>query len=149
MIDSMDTSQESQAPSTESSYQQLPIPQSHTHPLPFRVTNTSVKSRTTNKDIRHQTADGRRQSAVGRQIFKPVGPSIRTITERPTPSCSNKIITRNAFLPKELAEIVAIRQRRERAWHARLMICTNCPLNQFTSDVENSSYATRSDCRSL
>ncbi|KHJ30482.1 putative eka-like protein [Erysiphe necator] len=30
----------------------------------------------------------------------------------------------NAFLPKELAEVIATRQRRERAWHVRVMICT-------------------------
>ncbi|POS83658.1 hypothetical protein EPUL_004335 [Erysiphe pulchra] len=29
----------------------------------------------------------------------------------------------NAFLPQEQAEIIAIRRSRERAWHARLMIC--------------------------
>ncbi|KHJ32970.1 putative eka-like protein [Erysiphe necator] len=30
----------------------------------------------------------------------------------------------NAFFPKELPDIIAIRQRRERAWHARLLVCT-------------------------
>ncbi|KHJ33121.1 putative eka-like protein [Erysiphe necator] len=48
----------------------------------------------------------------------------------------------NAFLPKELADIIAIRQRRERAWHARLRICTtmissiDSTLANFKEEVE-------------
>lgn len=30
----------------------------------------------------------------------------------------------NAFLPKEHGDIIAARQRRELAWHTRVMICT-------------------------
>ncbi|POS84556.1 hypothetical protein EPUL_004152 [Erysiphe pulchra] len=60
----------------------------------------------------------------GRQILKPVAPSKRPVTERPIQNSRDKSETENAFLPKELADIIATRQRRERAWHARLMLCT-------------------------
>ncbi|POS81682.1 hypothetical protein EPUL_006713, partial [Erysiphe pulchra] len=63
----------------------------------------------------------------------PFAQSKRLITESP-PSCSNKISTGNAFLPKEFAEIVAIRQRHERAWHARLMTCT-APISSIESTL--------------
>ncbi|POS85267.1 hypothetical protein EPUL_004099 [Erysiphe pulchra] len=40
------------------------------------------------------------------------------------------------FIPQELAEIVAIRQRRERAWHARILICT-CVISNIDSTLAN------------
>ncbi|KHJ34215.1 putative eka-like protein [Erysiphe necator] len=109
--DSMDTSQESQALSTESSNQPPPLRQSLHYTIPPPLSH-------------------------GRQILKPVAPSKRPIIERPTPSCSNKINIENAFLPKELAEIVAIRQRRERAWHARFMICKTA-ISSIESSLAN------------
>ncbi|POS82999.1 hypothetical protein EPUL_003800, partial [Erysiphe pulchra] len=78
----------------------------------------------------------------GRQILKPVAPSKRPITERPTSDSSGKSDSRNAFFPKELADIIAIRQRRERAWHARLLICTtiissiDSALANFQDEIE-------------
>ncbi|POS86016.1 hypothetical protein EPUL_001592 [Erysiphe pulchra] len=44
-------------------------------------------------------------------------------------TCKDKFEIQNAFLPKELAHIIATRLRRERAWHARLMICTTAISN--------------------
>ncbi|KHJ30976.1 putative eka-like protein [Erysiphe necator] len=58
------------------------------------------------------------------QILKPVVPYKRPVTERPTQKRKENLDTSNAFLPKELADIIATRQRRRRAWHARLLICT-------------------------
>ncbi|POS83895.1 hypothetical protein EPUL_005052, partial [Erysiphe pulchra] len=55
---------------------------------------------------------------------KPVAPSKRPITERPIQNNRDKSEIVNAFLPMQLAEIIAIRQRREHAWHARILICT-------------------------
>ncbi|POS82576.1 hypothetical protein EPUL_004491, partial [Erysiphe pulchra] len=119
MTDSMDISQETQAPSTERSHQPPPIPNSpFASPTPLLNLEPPTKT------------------SGGRLILKPVAPSKRPITERPTPSCSNKISSGNAFLPKELAEIVAIRQLRERAWHARLMICSNA-ISSIESTLAN------------
>ncbi|POS86106.1 hypothetical protein EPUL_002531 [Erysiphe pulchra] len=92
MTDSMDTSQEFTAPTTEQSQQSPPIP-----PIPLI----------------------------------PISPSPIA-----SPSSPNKINIANAFLPKELAEIVAIRQLRERAWYARLMICTTA-ISSLESTLAN------------
>ncbi|POS84807.1 hypothetical protein EPUL_004044 [Erysiphe pulchra] len=99
----MDISQESQAPSTERS-QPPPSPQypifNSPFPFPFPFASPSPPL---NLELPSKTTDGR-------QILKPVAPSKRPVFERPTQI--------------ELAEILSIRQRRERARHARLMICT-------------------------
>ncbi|KHJ30925.1 putative eka-like protein [Erysiphe necator] len=100
------------------------FPQSHPYPIPPPL----IASPTPPLNLESPT-----KTIDGRQILKPVAPSKRPVAERPTQSCSNVINNGNAFLPKELAEIVAIRQRRERAWHARLMICTTA-----ISSIENS-----------
>ncbi|KHJ31889.1 putative eka-like protein [Erysiphe necator] len=77
-----------------------------------------------------------------RQILKPVAPSKGPVTGRPTQNNRDKPEIENAFLPKELADIIAIRQRRERAWDARLQICTNMissidsTLANFKEEVE-------------
>ncbi|KHJ30755.1 putative eka-like protein [Erysiphe necator] len=58
------------------------------------------------------------------------------------PPPTNNSDAANTFLPKELAEIVANRQRRERAWHPRLMLCTtvisniDSTLENITDDIE-------------
>ncbi|POS82638.1 hypothetical protein EPUL_004536, partial [Erysiphe pulchra] len=111
----MDISQETQAPSTERSHQPPPIP--HIPPIPISLSPFTSPSPPLYLDPPTETTDCRK-------ILKPTAPSKRPVTERPTPNSSNKQKIGNAFLPKELAEIFAIRQRRERAWHARLMICT-------------------------
>ncbi|POS83421.1 hypothetical protein EPUL_003248 [Erysiphe pulchra] len=80
MSDSMEISQESQAPSTETSNQLPPIPL----PLSRHLQYLSVKIPQNSKD---------------------------------------NIGVENFFLLKELAEITATRQRRERAWYARILIC--------------------------
>ncbi|POS82015.1 hypothetical protein EPUL_006468, partial [Erysiphe pulchra] len=75
---------------------QFPIPPSPTEPL----------TPPSNSAMSNTIIDGR-------QILKPVAPSKRPITERPTSDSSDKSDSRNAFFPKELADIIAIRQRRE------------------------------------
>ena len=65
------------------------------------------------------------RKVTNRQILQPVPPS-----KRAPPEISREIISEESesvalFIPKELAEIVAVRQRRERAWHARFQICTS------------------------
>ncbi|KHJ30669.1 putative eka-like protein [Erysiphe necator] len=57
------------------------------------------------------------------KILKPAIPSKRLAPEKTSQASGHNSDNANAFLPEELAEIIAIRQGRERAWHARLMIC--------------------------
>ncbi|POS82523.1 hypothetical protein EPUL_006263 [Erysiphe pulchra] len=66
---------------------------------------------------------------VERPIQKPTAPSKRPLPDRNSKNSSENTDNVNVFLPKELAEIIATRQRRERAWHVRLMICTTVPSN--------------------
>ncbi|POS87661.1 hypothetical protein EPUL_002909 [Erysiphe pulchra] len=63
-------------------------------------------------------------TAAGRQILKPVFLPKFPILERPFHNNRSNSENANAFILQELAEIIATRQRRERAWHARLIICT-------------------------
>ncbi|POS82439.1 hypothetical protein EPUL_005781 [Erysiphe pulchra] len=124
----MDISQETHDSSMERSHQPPPIP-----PIPPILNSPSpFASPTPPLNLEEPT-----KTSDGRQILKPVAPSKRPIIERPTPSCSNEISTGNAFLPKELAEIVAIRQHRERAWHASLMICKTA-ISSIESTLANS-----------
>ncbi|KHJ33976.1 putative eka-like protein [Erysiphe necator] len=133
MTDSMDISQESPAPSTESSNQPAPIP-----PIPS-IPNTPSNFTLPSPPLNLQPPT---KTTSGGQILKPAAPFKRPVTERPSLNNSNQPNIGNAFLPKELAEIVATRQRRERAWHARLMICTTTMSNiestlvNFKDDVE-------------
>ncbi|POS84326.1 hypothetical protein EPUL_004202, partial [Erysiphe pulchra] len=53
------------------------------------------------------------KTADGRQILKPVAPSKCSIPESPQYNSRNKSDIANAFLPRELAEIIATRQRGE------------------------------------
>ncbi|KHJ36396.1 putative eka-like protein [Erysiphe necator] len=68
--------------------------------------------------------------------------------ERPQQNNKNESDVANAFLPRELAEIVAMRQRRERAWHARIMICTTVYSNiestlaNFSDEIEKEEVIT-------
>ncbi|POS82947.1 hypothetical protein EPUL_005522, partial [Erysiphe pulchra] len=87
------------------------------YPIPNSASPFASPSQPLNLEPPSKTTDGK-------QILKPVAPSKRPVTERPTQKSSDKLNFGNAFLPKELAEIFAIRQRRERAWYAHLMICT-------------------------
>ncbi|KHJ32167.1 hypothetical protein EV44_g3707 [Erysiphe necator] len=100
MTDSMDISQDSQAPSTERSQQPPPISPNH-NPSPS-IASPSPPSIT---------------SADSRQMFKPVASSKLPIPERPLHNSRNHSDIANAFIPKELAEIIATRQRRECAWY--------------------------------
>ncbi|KHJ34852.1 putative eka-like protein [Erysiphe necator] len=127
MTDSMDINKETQA------HKPPPIPP--VPPIPNSPSSTAPFTPPSNSAISNTTIDGR-------QILKPVAPSKRPITERPTSDSSDKSAFRNAFFPKELADIIAIRQRRERTWHARLLICTtiissiDSTLANFQDEIE-------------
>ncbi|KHJ36313.1 putative eka-like protein [Erysiphe necator] len=110
----MEISQESQAPSTETSSQLPPIPPIHCIPDSPPPTASPSPPSLPQPD----------NTLEGRKILKPTIPSKRTIPDRISPIGSKNTDIENAFLPKELAEIIATRQRRERAWHARILICT-------------------------
>ncbi|KHJ32202.1 putative eka-like protein [Erysiphe necator] len=66
----------------------------------------------------------------------------RSVPEGTSQRGGHYSVNANAFLPEELAEILVIRQSRERAWHTRLMICatvisnTEITLANFTKKVE-------------
>ncbi|KHJ34354.1 putative eka-like protein [Erysiphe necator] len=135
----MDISQESQALPTESSHLPSPIP-----PIPPIPNSPSPFAPPPPPPLNLEPSA---KMTYGRQILKPVAPSKRPIIERPTPSSSNNFNTENAFLPKELADVIATRQRRERAWHARLMLCTtvisniDSTLAAFIDDIEKEEAA--------
>ncbi|POS82336.1 hypothetical protein EPUL_006306, partial [Erysiphe pulchra] len=116
MIDSMSISQESHAPSAESSKQPPPIPP--IPPLPNSPSPFASSPPPLNLESSAKMTDGR-------HILKLVAPSKRPVTDKATQNGKDKFEIQNAFLPKELAEIFDIRQRRERAWHVRLIICTS------------------------
>ncbi|KHJ36468.1 putative eka-like protein [Erysiphe necator] len=133
MADSMEISTESQAPSTDTSKQPPPIPSvPPIHNPPIIIASPPPPSNLTPSN----------KSLAGRQILKPVTPSKRPVPEISIQNSTNNSDAANAFLPKELAEIVANRQRRERAWHARLMCCTtvisniDSTLANITDDIE-------------
>ncbi|POS87696.1 hypothetical protein EPUL_000502 [Erysiphe pulchra] len=63
-------------------------------------------------------------------------PSKRPLPDRISKNSSENNDNLNVFLPKELAEIIATRQRRECAWHVRLMICTTV-LSNIDSTLAN------------
>ncbi|POS84704.1 hypothetical protein EPUL_004648, partial [Erysiphe pulchra] len=133
MTDSMDLIQEIQAPSTEESNQPPPIPP--VPPIPNPPPPIASISSPSNPTSSKSTFESR-------QFLKPVAPSKRTLPEKPQNKSRNTSEHENAFLPQELAEIIATRQRRERAWHARLMICTtvisylDSTLANFTNEIE-------------
>ncbi|POS85013.1 hypothetical protein EPUL_002447 [Erysiphe pulchra] len=82
------------------------------------------------------------KTADGRQILKPVAPSNRSSPEKPQNKSRKNSDIANVFFLQELAEIVATRQGLERAWHARLMICTTVYSNvestieKFSDEIE-------------
>ncbi|KHJ33173.1 putative eka-like protein [Erysiphe necator] len=133
MTESMEFSQESQAPSTESSQKPPPIPP--IPPIPNPIPPIASSSFPSSPNTFNTTLDSR-------QILKHFAPAKRTLPEKPQDKSMNNSDIGNAFLPQELAEIIATRQRRERAWHARLMICTtvisylDSTLVNFTNEIE-------------
>lgn len=115
MNDSMEISQESQAPSTDTSNQPPPIPTVapiHNPSSPFASSSPPSETQLSNK------------ITFGRPVLKLTAPSKRPTSGRIPRNCSESTDMENAFLPKELAEVIATRQRRERTWHVRVMICT-------------------------
>ncbi|KHJ35827.1 putative eka-like protein [Erysiphe necator] len=138
MSDSMEISQETQAPSTETSNQPPPIPPIPpipNSPSPFATPTTPSDSQLPNNNI------------VGRPILKPTAPSKRPASVKIPQISRDNIGVENLFLPKELAEIIATRQRRERAWHARVLICTTVisyidnTLAAFEDEIEKEEAA--------
>ncbi|KHJ30476.1 putative eka-like protein [Erysiphe necator] len=129
----MEISQESIALSTELSQQPPPIPQIPPAPNPSSPLAPSPPPSLLSPSS---------NTAASRQILKPVAPSKRQLPERPISHINNNSNIVNAFIPQELAEIIATRQRRERAWHARLIICTtvisslDSTLANFTEEIE-------------
>ncbi|POS84290.1 hypothetical protein EPUL_004346 [Erysiphe pulchra] len=121
MTDSMDPSPESLAPLTELGYQPPPIP-----PVP---------------PIPNSPSPIAPPPPLEKYHLQPLSPSKRPIPERFLKIKSNSDVA-NAFIPQELAEIIAARQRRERAWHARLIICTvvisilDSTLANFNEEIE-------------
>lgn len=99
MTDSMEISQETRAPLTDTSNQPPSIPP--VPPIPNSSPLIAPPPPPSNLEPSAKTTEGR-------QILKPVAPSKRPTIERPTPTSSNECYIENAFLPKELAEIVAI-----------------------------------------
>ncbi|POS86354.1 hypothetical protein EPUL_001497 [Erysiphe pulchra] len=81
-------------------------------------------------------------NTASRKILKLAVPIKRRIPERSTHNNKNNSDVANAFLPKELAEVVATRQHRERVWHVRLMKCTtihsgiNSTWSNFSKEIE-------------
>ncbi|POS83048.1 hypothetical protein EPUL_004366, partial [Erysiphe pulchra] len=79
---------------------------------------------------------------VGRKILKPTIPFKRTIPDKSPQNGGKNTVIDIAFLPKELAEVIATRQRRERAGHARILICTtfisciDSTLASFEDEIE-------------
>ncbi|KHJ31861.1 putative eka-like protein [Erysiphe necator] len=79
---------------------------------------------------------------VSRKILKSAIPSKRLVPEKTSQASGHNSDNENAFLPEEQAEIIAIRQGREHAWHARLMICATVISNvestlvNFTEEEE-------------
>ena len=116
-IDSMDIVQEIQTPTTEKSPNNSPSPPIPKNPLPSTPT---AQPPTTPPDPMPQIT-----TVADRQILQPVPPSKRVLPEALHSANEKNIKSTSSFLPQELAEIVAIRQRRERAWHTRIMICTS------------------------
>ncbi|POS85556.1 hypothetical protein EPUL_003844 [Erysiphe pulchra] len=104
MTDLMEISQESQAPSTESSHHPPPMP-----PVP-PIPNSSPLIASLSSPSKIPPSN---KIELGRQILKPVAPSKRPISERPLHNSWKNSDTANAFLPQELAEIIANRQRRD------------------------------------
>ncbi|KHJ36122.1 putative eka-like protein [Erysiphe necator] len=101
MADSMEISTESQAPSTDTSKQPPPIPSvPPIHNPPIIIASPPPSNLTPSYT-----------SLVGRQILKPVIPSKRPIPENSIQNSTNNSDAANAFLLKELTEIVANRQR--------------------------------------
>ncbi|KHJ36134.1 putative eka-like protein [Erysiphe necator] len=117
----MDISQESQALSTESSRNQPQIP----HPLARHPHNRQT--------LNFQLPS---EPLVERPILKPTAPSKCPLPDKISKNSSENTGNENVFLPKELAEIIATRQRRERAWHVRLMIFTTV-LSNIDSTLAN------------
>ncbi|KHJ32680.1 putative eka-like protein [Erysiphe necator] len=138
MIDTMDITQEIQAPSTETSFELPPIP--NNPPVPYPLPSTTSPTPPSNSQTLNNIT-------ASRKILKPAVPTKRPIPERPSQNSKNSSDDANAFLPRELAEIVATRQRRERAWHTRLMICTTIHsciennLSNFSNEIEKEEAA--------
>ncbi|VDB89181.1 Bgt-60046 [Blumeria graminis f. sp. tritici] len=77
-----------------------------------------------------------------RPTLQPVPPSKRANPKSCHEATAENVNDANEFLPRELAQIIEERQRRELAWHARIMMCTcaissiESALSGFMKDIE-------------
>ncbi|POS86854.1 hypothetical protein EPUL_001769, partial [Erysiphe pulchra] len=101
----------------------------HSPPLPDSPSPFAPSSQPSDTQIPNK-------STVGRPILKPTAPSKRPTPDKTPQNSSEKTGIENAFLPKELREIIATRQRREHAWHVRVMICSTV-LSNIDSKLAN------------
>ncbi|KHJ30733.1 putative eka-like protein [Erysiphe necator] len=139
MTDSMDITQDLQALPTETRQQPPPIPQV------FHIPNLliPIASPTPPPNLQLQT-----NHLVSRKILKPAIPSKRLVPEQTSQASGHNSDNGNVFLPEERAKITAIRQGRERAWHARLMICATVIIKverilaNFTEEEEKEEVVT-------
>ena len=98
LIQWIDITQETQALPTNTSNEPFPI-----HPIhPIHPPLIASPSPPSNLETSSKTMDSRK-------ILKSVAPSKRPVTERPTQNSRDKLEVENAFFPKELADIIAIR----------------------------------------
>ncbi|POS82309.1 hypothetical protein EPUL_006571 [Erysiphe pulchra] len=128
----MDITQESQAPPTKMSNQLPPIPPI---PSPSPLHPTASLSPPSFPQQPNSVI-------VGRKILKPTIPFKRTMPVKAPPNSGKNTVIDNAFLPKELVEVIATRQRRERAGLVRILICTtvisciDSTLASFEDEIE-------------
>lgn len=111
MTDFIDISHGAQAPSTKRSQEPPAIPPIANSPYHFAPSTPPLS-------LGHLA-----KTTDGRHIPKPIALSNRPFTARLTPDNSNKLNIADAFLFQEPVEIFAIRQRLDRAWQTRLLIC--------------------------
>ncbi|POS84834.1 hypothetical protein EPUL_005176 [Erysiphe pulchra] len=135
----METSQETQAPLTEKSNQLPPIPPVPlVPPIPVSPFATPPPS-----SCPQQLS----MTVVGRPILKPAAPSKCPTSVRTPQNTSDNIEVENAFPSKELAEVIATCQRRERSWHECILIYTTVISNKestvavFEDEIEKKEAA--------
>ena len=117
-MDPMDISKEDETPTTDRISKDSPSPQ-------ITTTSPPPPNPTTPPPPSPQDLEPQNISVANRQLLKPVPPSKRAFSEAPQTPSSEIVENTLSYLPREFTDIIAIRDRRERAWHARLMICTS------------------------
>ena len=106
--DIMDITQENQFLSTEKSPEISPTPSIHSSSLPPSPTAPPPPLP---PDPKSQSTT----ATTNRQILQPVPPSKRVLPDANQVNNLENLDDASSYLPRELADIIAIRQRRERA----------------------------------